>query len=803
MHRYQPAQLAALISLISSTKGSVICSNVLLSNPSLLTSLIAVYICRARTASWYAKTSTCPPDLQVLVGVLRLSAGHSRRMCRLLCSEWWHQVRFLKDCLRVTCQQDLSPPQVNYKYNLWLKLCNQVTEWLWNQVRPTLPARTRTKATSEAKVLNLSECDVPVKHLDVLSKGPKFCVEPALRPAELVSVSRSVARRVPEDSRTTCVAECTDVLLKHRPRRVHDIVMSSVVDFLHSSGLTCVVSDKEGFFVVLTRGLFSEKGSVAIAKNFREVSHNPSKIKKQAVELLKSLSLDKLVNKVKKEMGDTLDVFFTAKTHKPDIPFRTIVSERNTWLQIVSRYLQKNLESLVVADPFQVASSDILVDFLRNNDSGGLRAFSLDIEDLYYSLPQAPLLQSVKECIGNQEDEFEFTSRSGVSVEGFLEVLRCYLEATLVTWNGKVFAQKSGVCIGSCVAPILSTIFLAKVDRAIQGSLVDLAIKVFRYVDDYLVFVDRCVFIRKMIDVMKVFREQGHGLTFTCEVPRNDALQYLDLQLAFSPDGLCWRYKPRSQKGLLDYQSGHSRLVKNGIASSCIRSAISKSCPHLIRQSMCEQAVKLRQAGYPDAVIAAVSERLLKTIRAGGKLAATERCKGSRPFSVIPYIHGVSHRFKRVAARFGVNVVFSAKSKLKDICPRLQHRENKKSGKKGKCTMRHGIRFVSCVKGVVYETPFSCGHVYVGQSGRCLNIRLREHHSSLKGTPTSHLALHCRQCGCTPMFDQTAVLFRHREQLTRELVEACFIRKRGEKCVSHPSVLLHDKEFSFLMSTFS
>ncbi|KAH8031601.1 hypothetical protein HPB51_019501 [Rhipicephalus microplus] len=237
-------------------------------------------------------------------------------MCRLLCSEWWHQVRFLKDCLRLTCQQDLSPPQVNYKYNLWLKLCNQVTEWLWNQVRPTLPARTRTKATSEAKVLNLSECDVPVKHLDVLSKGPKFCVEPALRPAELVSVSRSVARRVPEDSRTTCVAECTDVLLKHRPRRVHDIVMSSVVDFLHSSGLTCVVSDKEGFFVVLTRGLFSEKGSVAIAKNFREVSHNPSKIKKQAVELLKSLSLDKLVNKSVKEcIGNQEDEFeFTSRS---------------------------------------------------------------------------------------------------------------------------------------------------------------------------------------------------------------------------------------------------------------------------------------------------------------------------------------------------------------------------------------------------------------------------------------------------------------------------------------------------------
>lgn len=36
-----------------------------------------------------------------------------------------------------------------------------------------------------------------------------------------------------------------------------------------------------------------------------------------------------------------MNIFYTAKTHKSDMPFRAIVSERGTWLQAISGYLQK------------------------------------------------------------------------------------------------------------------------------------------------------------------------------------------------------------------------------------------------------------------------------------------------------------------------------------------------------------------------------------------------------------------------------------------------------------------------------
>ncbi|KAM7306809.1 uncharacterized protein ISCGN_010468 [Ixodes scapularis] len=84
------------------------------------------------------------------------------------------------------------------------------------------------------------------------------------------------------------------------------------------------------------------------------------------------------------------------------------------------------------------------------------------------------------------------------------------------------------------------------------------------------------------------------------------------------------------------------------------------------------------------------------------------------------------------------------------------------------------------------------------QTGRCLNIRLREHRSSLTGTASSHLALHCRDCACTPLLEKAVVLYKHRDQKAREIVEAHRIKKEGSACVSQASLILLDNEVEFL-----
>uniref|UniRef100_L7LXN4 Tick transposon n=1 Tax=Rhipicephalus pulchellus TaxID=72859 RepID=L7LXN4_RHIPC len=406
---YKLAQASVLLSLISSTKGSFTRSNVPLNNPAALSSLMALYVCRARSASWYARISMCPPELQASCGILQPSPSHARRLCKLLNSEWWNQVRFFKDCLWVSCGLQADDRRSSHqRFSEWMKVSRQLTEWLWNQVRLKLPAKKKPRL-EEGTLMNLTNLCIPPHHESLLRNGPKFNVATSPPATELLAMSRRIASRVQEESKPVCVAECVEALSKGACRPSGNRQIGRVVDFLSSSGLTAVVSDKEGFFVIMSEGMFSEKGGSAIDKNFRLVGQKPEQVRADAVKLLRKHSLDKLAGQVKTSKGLLLSVFFNAKTHKDGIPFRTIVSERNTWLHLLSGFLQSHLQGLDVHDPFVIPSSDSVVQFLRNENPVGCKAFSIDVEDLYYAMPQDALLRSVKECICDLNDEVAFT----------------------------------------------------------------------------------------------------------------------------------------------------------------------------------------------------------------------------------------------------------------------------------------------------------------------------------------------------------------------------------------------------------
>lgn len=363
-----------------------------------------------------------------------------------------------------------------------------------------------------------------------------------------------------------------------------------------------------------------------------------------------------------------------------------------------------------------------------------------------------------------------------------------------------MYRQRSGVCIGSKVAPVLSNIFLARVDRNIDKRGEDVVIKVLRYVDDFLVFVKKCDFKQTVTEVVQIFHNNGFGLQFTHEVPNNNQLQFLDVKLYLTNAHVCWEYSPRSEKPILNFNSSHSKIVKNGIAFSCLLSALSRSCFHQVSKSFVVQMERLRTAGFPEHVLCATTRKLLRRIKEVTSVEPREGepCK-KKKVVVIPYKHKLSHGLKNVAGRFGINVVFSAPIKMGKICGRIERKlaESDIAVKK-KCSVKHRSPLVECKTGVVYQIPFNCGHVYVGQTGRCINIRLLEHKNSLKNKKDSHVTRHCSEHGCFPLFHDTTILSVHTNQITREVIEAFHIRKRGDICISEPSIALHEKEFLFL-----
>lgn len=138
-----------------------------------------------------------------------------------------------------------------------------------------------------------------------------------------------------------------------------------------------------------------------------------------------------------------------------------------------------------------------------------------------------------------------------------------------------MYLQKQGVCIGS-IAPILSDWLLANCDRLLDSRLPKgEVIRVFRYVDDYLVMFKTGNSVEESTKcILQMFQDCLSPLSLTHEVPVERSIRFLDLRLLFRDSHVCWWYEPCGNEALLSYESCHSKLVKRGIVNTCLSNVI-------------------------------------------------------------------------------------------------------------------------------------------------------------------------------------------------------------------------------------
>ncbi|KAH7972618.1 hypothetical protein HPB52_014188 [Rhipicephalus sanguineus] len=141
------------------------------------------------------------------------------------------------------------------------------------------------------------------------------------------------------------------------------------------------------------------------------------------------------------------------------------------------------------------------------------------------------------------------------------------------------------------------------------------------------------------------------GLSFTKELPEGKKLRFLDLTIHLDDRHTCWIYTPRSKKGLLPFPSHHLKLVKRAITLTAMRNALGRSCPHQVASSCALQVERLATAGFPEPFLVGLAEVVLRESRSQGKEAPPQVDKAK--VSIIPYLHGVSHRVKKAAGRAG------------------------------------------------------------------------------------------------------------------------------------------------------
>jgi predicted GIY-YIG superfamily endonuclease len=115
----------------------------------------------------------------------------------------------------------------------------------------------------------------------------------------------------------------------------------------------------------------------------------------------------------------------------------------------------------------------------------------------------------------------------------------------------------------------------------------------------------------------------------------------------------------------------------------------------------------LQLSGYPQGFINLV-------VRSKGSSCQK---KEEKPLGLmyIPYVKGVSEKFEHIGNQYNIRTVFKTKHTLRSSLVRTRSK-------------RDPQQTAHCV----YSIPSECGRCYIGEIGRPLSVRIREHRHNLK-----------------------------------------------------------------------
>ena len=129
--------------------------------------------------------------------------------------------------------------------------------------------------------------------------------------------------------------------------------------------------------------------------------------------------------------------------------------------------------------------------------------------------------------------------------------------------------------------------------------------------------------------------------------------------------------------------------------------------------------------------------------------------------AVLPYVKGLSEQLRRCLQQQGVRAVFKSETTLRSQLVRPKDAVDPAKQ-----------------DGVVYRIPCECGKVYIGETGRPMQDRIKEHDRDIRlaRTETSAVSEHAHNTGHKPLWNEVKFIDRDPYYYTRKVKEAIHIR---------------------------
>ena len=440
------------------------------------------------------------------------------------------------------------------------------------------------------------------------------------------------------------------------------------------------------------------------------------------------------------------------KVHKPSVPLRPIVSFVSSPTYHLSKFLADLLQPVVGRTGSHVKNSSDFVDFIKSQKlTGEETMMSFDVVSLFTCVPTDLAVRVARRRL---ENDSSLPERTSLSVDDIVDLLTLCLDATFLSFRGKVYKQVHGTAMGSPVSVVVANLVMEDVEERALESFHSPPRFWKRYVDDTFTSLPKSL-IASFLDHLNGIEP---SIKFTAEEERDGELAFLDVLLHREDDGTIstsvYR-KATHTNQYLSFRSHHPTAHKVAIVRTLMTRADNLSSSGVERTEEEKRVTDaLRGNDYPSGFI---RKHTIPRRR-------REELENERPKTTLtlPYIRGLAEAIRRILDPLGVKVVFRPLRTLRQMLVRPKDPVP-----------------VDERKGVVYSIPcVECSSVYIGQTGRCLKQRVSEHRRALKNgdVQASALAEHVLKTGHAVDLSQSEVLDHHQHTTTRCMLESWYIQ---------------------------
>lgn len=451
------------------------------------------------------------------------------------------------------------------------------------------------------------------------------------------------------------------------------------------------------------------------------------------------------------------------KIHKPTLSWRPIISTINSPFYKLASYLSKILSNIIEKTDNAALDSWKVTRALNNTPIPPNHILlSLDVISLFTNVPVNLVLDS----INNRWTEI--TTHTSIPKDSFIKAVSLCLNSTVFKFNSKLYKQKFGCAMGSPLSPVVANLVMEDLEKSALNSLQFLPIFYKRYVDDIIT----CIPHDKIDDILNAFNSYHPRLQFTTETQNNNKLAFLDIEFCNSNDILItnWYHKETWSGRYISFDSNHPNQHKIGLVNGLIDRAILLSHHTYRKQNL--QLIKqtLASNGYPHNFTKNIIKRRIHDIYhpIQKKIDRTEIIKKRGPITKLnigsfPHIQGLSNDISRIFKKHNIHIIHNIYNTLSTVLPKFkdhiptEHQSN-----------------------IIYMIPCrDCEKCYIGQTGRQLHTRIKEHKKNILLPQQNHTALTKHTIESDHFFDfnNAKIIGKHKDTFFRTIRETIEIIK--------------------------